>query len=165
MTTRIESMARRLLASLLENRPAIPVQVSGAGVDPHYLTFPEATRALLMTFGPGEAIEYWVADDEIHILADGSLYTFQGDQLDHLRHGLRMRRLVDTTGMEESAKDQIKIGTEIEKEHFTKSGKPKDLTPKEVAATHVKENPPGVDYYPKSKKPKGAGEKLTWVKK
>ena len=62
----------------------------------------------------------------------------------------------------ESKKEQIKIGTEIEKEHFTKDGKPKDKTPKEVATTHVKENPPGIDYYPVTMKPKGAGEKLTW---
>lgn len=58
---------------------------------------------------------------------------------------------------------QIEIGTEIEKEHFTKSGKPKDKTPRAVATTHVDENPPDVDYYPTQKKPKGAGEKLTWT--
>lgn len=63
----------------------------------------------------------------------------------------------------ESKAEQIKIGTEIEKEHFTKSGKPKDKTPKEVAATHVEENPPGIDYYPVTMKPKGGGEKLTWT--
>ena len=63
----------------------------------------------------------------------------------------------------ESKKEQIKIGTEIEKEHFTKGGKPKDKTPKEVAKTHVEENPPGIDYYPVTMKPKCGGEKLTWT--
>lgn len=55
---------------------------------------------------------------------------------------------------------QLSVGTELEKEHF-RGGKPKDTTPREVAATHLGENP---NYYPLSKKPKGAKEALRWVK-
>lgn len=55
---------------------------------------------------------------------------------------------------------ELAIGTELEKEHF-RGGKPKDTTPREVAATHLGENP---HYYPLSKKPKGAKEALRWVK-
>ena len=65
---------------------------------------------------------------------------------------------------DDDREEQIEIGTEIEKEHFTKGGKPKDKTPRQVATTHVDENPKGKDYYPEKKKPKGAGEKLTWTK-
>ena len=56
---------------------------------------------------------------------------------------------------------QLEIGTKVEKEHFTKSGKPKDKTPRAVAKTHLGENP---HYYPKTKKPRGSLETLKWVK-
>lgn len=59
-------------------------------------------------------------------------------------------------------RSQLEVGTKLEKEHFTKSGKPKDKTPRAVAKTHLGENP---KYYPTGQKPKGGLETLKWVVK
>jgi len=64
---------------------------------------------------------------------------------------LRMDRRV------ESKKQQMAIGTKIEKEH---TEDPKKAS--KIASDHVNENP---RYYPTTRKPKGNSEKLTWVSK